>query len=224
MNLINYEENKILYTNDIWKWLLDFKSSNDYLVITPLTKFEDLFNLKANSPLKHEFDEIFSKLEKSILNEKNIDEIKNSVNGLFKEDVIQIEINQDKLLKMLFIINQSLEINNSILNSYLKFLDKWATKQLKIIITGFDVINHNFNMITVHNVINNFSGNVSWNNLEKVVLLDIDNGFEILDQEKFKSWLEFKTRTVLTNKDIDDYFSNSLSIQSYMIEKAIRKI
>ena len=225
MKINNFEDSKILYTNRIWKWIKTFKNEKDVLVITPLTKISELLNFKTASLLRTLVDEQVSDLTSKAINFDYLEKIRLNINDQFNAEVLTIDLNHDKLLKTLLVPNEKIELDEALLNKYLMLLDKVTTRQLQIVVSGFNIASDNsYTMLNVHILANHLKELVTWNNVEQLVLLDIEEGLEIIDGEKLKSWLELQTKTVLTRQDLNNYFSGSMSFQSFLISKALRNL
>ena len=225
MKINNFEDSKILYTNNIWKWMKTFKNEKDVLIITPLTKISELLNFKTASLLRTMIDEQVSDLTSKAINFDYLEKIRLNINDRFNAEILTIDLNHDKLLKTLLIPNEELELDEALLNKYLMLLDQITTRQLHIVISGFKIAsNSNYKMLNVHILENHLKQLVTWNNVEQLVLLDVEEGLEIIDGEKLKSWLELQTKTVLTRKDLNDYFNGSTSFQSFLISKALKNL
>lgn len=222
MKLQNLECNKILYTNNIFHWIEKFLKQDNTIIITPITKIEELLPIKSNSILYREIQN--NKLE-TMFNYQIIQESCDRINKLFFTEVLNWDVNLEKAIKFFYEVNNNIKINEVFLNKYFHFLNKNTAKQLNIIVVGFeDIAPEHFSMLNIHLLTSKLQNKVTWNNLESLIILDKQDGWEILDKEKFKSWIELKTKNVLNIHDFEDYFSGVATMQTFLINQALSNI
>lgn len=225
MKISEYLEEKIFYTQNIFKWMKVFSTDKNVIVITPLTKISDLLDISSSSFIYKELLEMTDGDINKIIRQSDVVSFLSQINKLFNLDVVEMDLNFNKIIKAIFKISEEHEISESFIKKYLMLLNKHTNKMITILISDFNKIESlNLNMVNVHYFTNKIQGYVNWSNIEQLVILDKEEPFEVLDRDKFLSWLELKTRTVLTIKDLNSYFDNEINFNSFLIEKALRSI
>ena len=220
---INFSENKVLYTNNILKWLSYFNKQENTLLISPITNSENILNMKNASVLKKVFEENVNNIE-NFINTQKLREIATKINEIFNQEIVKIELPFDKLIKNIFEIN-GIEWNENLIIKTLDILERYSSKVVNVVIAGFQInLNKQFSMLNIFQITNNMQNTINWSNLEQLVILDLEEPLEIIDKDKFKAWLELQTKTVLTIKDLENYFNGKVCFNSFLIEKALKSL
>ena len=64
----------------------------------------------------------------------------------------------------------------------------------------------------------------SYERLESILLDEGTSLFEVLDADKFLSYLETKTKSVLSRKDINNYFQGKMDFKSFLIHRVLHNL
>ncbi|WKX02399.1 hypothetical protein [Candidatus Mycoplasma mahonii] len=222
MKLINDFGNKLLYTNDIFKWICGSKSDFFDLIITPMTKVSDVFSFASNNAFsKHYIDEIYIMIDE-LMDVDKINAFMMKNNEL--TDVLDIDINKNKLMKDIFKFEDRY-INLMDVEKLLLILTKTSNKKMRILITGFPGIDLDLerSMIDIFLLSSNLSL-IKWKTIERLIIDNDAEVIEIIDADKFKSWLELKTRMVLSKQDIDDFLLQKKTFNTFIIQKTLNQL
>ncbi|MCK5867621.1 MAG: hypothetical protein KAG14_04410 [Mycoplasmataceae bacterium] len=212
---------KICITKNIFKWINYFSIQKNSLVITPITKVSSILSFKKDG---HIFEYLRESIElEKLINEENINNEIEKINNILNYPLFELNLSNSSIYKMFFNIVEE-NINETNLLSILKIIDKFITKKLTIYIVEipFDFEKYYFENINISMIVSN-TEIIKWETLENIVFLDEDM-LEILDRDKFISWLEFKTNMVINEKILDDYFKGVVNMNTLIITKAIKNI
>lgn len=220
------EENKIIYTNNILKTIKSMSKIKDTIVLTPLTNIEDLLNLRSSNILKKIIETLMQE-NKEFINNDYLLELTNDINIKLGLDLIDYEIPNDKLIKFFF-KEQKIQINFSIIPKLIKIFEKYSLKNINIIISGFDnntdIIQSQYshvNLILITNTLVNIG--LNWINIE-LVEFDTKEEFKIENKELLLNWLELDIKSVLRISDVCDYLNGNISMNSFLIERSLKKL
>jgi len=217
-------ESKVIFSNNIFKSFSKFLDEKNTIIITPLTKINELLNLKSNNILKKYIDNID---KNEFLKYEALSSFVKDINDDFGADILKFDVDEDKLLKLLLSENE-LIINRSLLNLLLNFYEKYSLNNLTIVIAGFDkslyfvekIFKH-LNVVYITNKITNIG--LTWSNIE-LLSFDTKDNFKVESRDGLKEWLELKTKTLLTIDDINKYLSGEINMNSFLIERSLKEL
>ena len=229
-NQFKFEHNKILLHNNPFAFLAELEDVKDFICLTPSTKIKSFFDWNVGGLLLKYLAEHNPHAFDQLVNMDKAKEIENLFNSKAEYEFINYEHNATKLSKNFFIIDQNQKINVALLQMYLFLLEQYTTSNMFIFLFGFDnAYNHflqtlykNITIVKVVAQIQNIG--LSWNNLEMLTWLENDEVQETWDKGKLKAFLELKTKTVLTYKDIDDFLNDEDTFNCYLIAKVFRQL
>jgi len=217
-------ESRVVFSNNIFKSFNKFLNVKNTIIITPLTKIEELLNLKTNNILK----KYINNTDKDeFLKYDALSSFVESVNEDFGAEILKYDVDEEKLLKLLLSENK-LVMNRTLLNLILNFYEKYTLNNLTIVIAGFDdslpFVEKVFKHLNVIYITNKLTGiGLTWNNIE-LLSFDTDDDFKVENRNGLKEWLELKTRTLLTIDDINKYLLGKINMNSFLIERALKEL
>ena len=225
INKIN--NNKVIQSSDVFKTIKTIKKTNA-LVITPLTKVENIFSFSTSNLIFKMLNEKYPNIAEEIIAKEKIFEIVNKINKEISEELIDFDFSHDKIVKTFFQINKEIKIEK-VINFIFDLYDQYSLKVINIYLIGFDEYlkkeilkeKKNINLIAITN---NFKNIISWNNIEQLIIHKDEEFIEIHDENMLLSYLEHEVKTPLKLQDLNNYFNNDNSFNSFLIDRAIRNI
>ena len=225
INKIN--NNKVIQTSDVFRTIKEIKKANS-LIITPLTKVENIFSFSTNNLIFKMLNEKYPNVAEEIIAKEKIFEIINELNQEIKEELIDFDFSHDKLIKSFFHINKEIKIEK-VINFIFDLYNQYSLKVINIYLIGFDeylkkeILNENKN-INLIAITNNFKNIIGWNNIEQLIIHKEQEFIEIHDENMLLSYLEHELKTPLKLQDLNNYFNDDNSFNSFLIDRAIRNI
>lgn len=200
---------------------------NNLITVSDFTKVDTFFSFSKSSEFYKKI--INFMIDQKFLNEKAIDQTIDFINKLFDFDILENDIDFNKVIVNLLSINGDKYINKKL---FLKILSSnLYSEKMTFLFNDIDWIkyddikpflnNHNFIFIT-----NDFRKNISnVSSLESVSLVN-NKIFEIYDTDKLISYLEKELnicidQKILTNffDDKDDEISLKIYLKLFFLEK-----
>lgn len=227
-NIYELDSFKILYTNRILKMLQEIQTNNkDVLVITPLTKYQDILNFKKDNLLNNIFNQNFEDFREKLLNQSFINHLITKMNQIIGFKLLDANFEYEKIMKLMFELSNDF-IQEKHLALTLELLNRFSLRKLSIVLAGFQTFNtkiyQNLDILYLNNNLQHL--NLQFSNLE---LLWIDNVrsnkiFIVEDVNKLLDWIELKSHSVITAKHFENYLKGQEDYTSFLIEKSLLKI
>lgn len=226
----NYEIDgyKFLFSTRPLKLLRTIDSNNPQIIIlTPFTKYNNIFSFKKDNPLNEILSFNTDDYKENIINEKFINELVTKINNFCGFQLLDYNLEYDKLIKSIIEISNKF-IEEKHLNLILSKLNQFVTKRTDIVIAGFKLDNYkiyeNLDILYITSSIKNKQ--INFNNLECLMIDNIKHNsiFIVEDQEKFISWLEVESKSIITKKQLNNYLLGGNDFASFLIENSLQKI
>ncbi|VEU75555.1 Uncharacterised protein [Mycoplasmopsis maculosa] len=138
----------------------EYINSENYLLIDNLTKVSDLLNFTSKNILFKSIQNYFSK-DLSIFNIEKLNNIIKNINKKFDENIISLSLDNNKLIKNIFSLDEDIYLNLLVFENYLKNYD--SKEKLTFIINDVEWISIKFML----KYINKFNFIVLTNNSQK---------------------------------------------------------
>ncbi|UUD38116.1 hypothetical protein [Mycoplasmoides fastidiosum] len=217
---------KIIHCFDLLKtWKQILIDNPKTLVITPLTKIEDLYEIKSNSAFLSYLQKY---LDQNFLNEEYLYKLEDIINNDLG-NILEINNNNAKLIKILFEIKEQY-VDSKILKFFLNKMIEHLPS-IPILLIGWDEhfqelfdSTHNYNLVYF------LTTNVEKLNLTKpflellVVQTKSDNFLEIDDFSLLKSFLEAESGYEIADHEIYQYFLGKNDENGYFWAKSLKKL
>ena len=226
---ISLEFPKVLISNDVFPLVTKILDNNSKVeVISPWTKVNQLLNYNKGSALINILKQEFSEIENYIFNIEYVNDVVAKINQKLQANYIDFNFKANKLIKDHFPISDDKIAEDQLLN-ILKIIDEFDTNVTTFIILGFrDVIpticKYDFSRLRLLFIQPYLDQVASYERLESILLDEGNHIFEVLDADKFLSYLESKTKSVLTKEDINNYFSGKMDFKSFLIHKVLHNL
>lgn len=225
MKLNELDGNKIILTGSPYDFIKNHQDQKETIVITPLMKASDFVNLTTKGMLQQIIN-YHSEWKDDLINNDKLQLLVDELNNMIGFHLVEREDEEDKIIKSLLKLETTVYLDLDKLYKVLEMLNKNISKQMNILITGFNGfdISKPWEMLNICNIINSVKGSgLTWDTIESLILFDKEL-FEIEDKEKLRAWLELKCNCVIQISDIEDYFSGRPTMNSFLIEKALNLI
>ncbi len=218
---------KFLYTTRNLEILKQIQTSNPSAVIlTPFTKYCDLFNFKKENPLYELMNQEQPDYREKLLNEPFVVSFIQKVNAKLGIELFDYDLDYDKLLKTVISLSDQY-VEPEHIPHILAMFDQFIAKRTQVVIAGFEPAKTIYTNLDLLYVLTSLKGQVvQYNTLES---LWIDNQkhnkiFVVEDQEKLISWLELETKTVISPKQLNDFLKGERNYDSFLLENSFQKI
>jgi uncharacterized protein (DUF2267 family) len=181
---------KIIQTTKILEVAKELENSNKCRIITPFTKIKDIFKMGLMSPLFKQINE--NEIIQRLINENELEENIASINQTAGFELLQSNLELEKIAKILFQIKDDY-VNNKSIFFLISLLDKYAIKNELIIILGMEKIVNQLITKKINNTLVNIiliTSNIqklelSFEKLELIVIIEKDI-IDIVDYFRFK--------------------------------------
>ncbi len=226
----NFDLNSLnkLYSLRILKILKEITQKNkDAIILTPFTKFNELFNFKKDNLLSEIIATNIEDYQIKIIDQSFVISLISKINQFLQFELLDYKLEYDKIIKTIFEISNQF-IDENTLPIVLNLLNRFAPKRLEVVITGFAAHHlpryENLDLLYLISSLKN--QNINFNNLQTLWIDNQVNNyiFVVEDQYKFLSWLELQAKTVISCKQLNDYFDGIINYQSFLIENCLQKI
>ncbi|WP_041362724.1 hypothetical protein [[Mycoplasma] mobile] len=224
---INFAENKIIYTNNYFEFLLNLENINDFLIINPFSKVSEILNFKSKSFFNNFFMDEYSINFLNLISHEKINEMSNDINQKLGFEFVSTNLDLEKNTKSFLEIDKDLLINEINILNILKIIDKYSNETISILIYGIKLKNFSefiFNKLNIIYLIDKLAYNLSFENIEQLVFANKKEIVEIFDKEKLINYLESGTKTLITVEKINNYLKGEESFDSFLINKFLEKI
>lgn len=217
-----------LYSKRILKILKEIAKQNKHVVlITPFTKYSDLFNFKKDNLLSEIINDKVKDYQLKIIDEQFIIELIRQINSFLNFELLDYNLEYEKIIKTVLEISNNF-IEEAVLPLILQLLSKFATKRLEVVVAGFEYNEWKIydNLDLLYLIDNLQNQNLNFGNLQALWIDNFINNsvFVVEDQYKLLSWLELQAKTIINCQQLNNYFSGVLNYDSFLIEKCLQKI
>ncbi len=226
---ISLEFPKVLISNDIFPLVTKILNNNTKVeVISPWTKVNELLNYNKGSALINILKQEFAEIENYIFNVEYVNDVVSKINQKLQSDYIDFDFKANKLIKDHFPISDDKIAEEQLLN-ILKIIDEYDTNATTFIILGFrnvisTICQYDFSRLRLLFIQPYLDQVATYERLESILLDEGNHLFEVLDADKFLSYLESKTKSVLSKEDINNYFSGKMDFKSFLIHKVLHNL
>ena len=226
---ISLEFPKVLISNDIFPLVTKIVTNNSNVnVISPWTKVSELLNYNKGSALINILKQEFAEIENHIFNIDYVNDVVAQINEKLKGDYVEFDFKSNKLIKDHFPLSDNL-IDEKNLLDILKIIDEYDTNKTTFIILGFrniisTICQYEFSRLQLLFIQPYLDQVASYERLESILLDEGTSLFEVLDADKFLSYLETKTKSVLSREDINNYFQGKMDFKSFLIHRVLHNL
>lgn len=224
---INFNENKIILVKNTFSFLLNLENKENYFIINPFTKVSDIFSFKNKNIFNAFFSYKFGEKFLDIFNESKINDISKEVNEELGFEFLENNLDLEKNTKNLFDFNKEYYVDEKNLLNIISLIEKYSNSDISIIIYGFDSIRLDeihTNKVKIFKIINFLPNNITFKELELLLIFKNNEFIEISDINLLINFLEAGTETVINEEKISNYLKGKEDFESFQIHKFLEKI